>query len=173
MLKFNPFSQRVEDIKPGALNYVNFEKEIKMATEIKIKLEGTQAVIPNKATDGSAGFDLTAISETFITEAGGPLFEYDTGVAFEIPKNMVGLVFPRSSISKMSLSLSNAVGVIDSDYRGTVKFKFRITPPGKKYKVGDRIGQIVFVPIPEIELVAVDKLSDTTRGSSGFGSSGT
>lgn len=144
----------------------------KKPMKLKIKLTDSKAVMPTKGSSGAAGFDLTAISEKFIQELSGPIWEYETGVAFEIPKGYVGLLFPRSSVYKTSLNLSNAVGVIDEDFRGPVKFKFRLIPPGKKYNVGDRIGQIVFVPILEVELEKVDELSETERGTNGFGSSG-
>ena len=109
---------------------------------------------------------------------------YGSGVAMEIPQGYVGLVFPRSSNAKKDLLLSNSVGVIDSGYRGEISFKFKpsnvIEKPDlayipesiSKYEVGDRIGQIIIIPYPEIEFVEVGELSDTERGTGGYGSTG-
>ena len=84
----------------------------------------------------------------------------------------VGLLFPRSSVYKTGLSLCNSVGVLDADYRGEVKFKFNFTDIEKAYKVGDRIGQLVVMPIHIAFLEEVEELSDTSRGTGGWGSSG-
>jgi dUTP pyrophosphatase len=141
------------------------------STKVKVKKLSPEAVIPKYAKDGDAGMDLTATSKEWDQEK--ECLVFGTGLAFEIPKGYVGLVFPRSSICKVPLMLSNSVGVIDSGYRGEVKFFFRpIDRPRKNYEVGDRIGQIMIVPYPEIELVESEKLSDSVRGSGGFGSSG-
>ena len=137
--------------------------------KIKFKKLNPNAVIPKRGTAGAAGFDLTAVSlEIFDTTV-----KYDTGIAVEIPPGYVGLVFPRSSVCKTGLSLANSVGVIDSDFRGSISFVFYknkqcIVP----YFPGDRIGQLVIVPIPEVEYVEVDELSETERGAGGYGSTG-
>lgn len=142
--------------------------------KIKCKLsEG--AVLPKPATKGAAGADLVAISEKFKQEKNGPVWEYETGVAVEIPEGHVGLVFPRSSITvKTTLTLGNGVGVIDSDYRGTIKFQFKNTNQylTTKYNVGDRIGQLVIVPIVLPLFTEADELSETDRDKGGFGSTG-
>ena len=137
--------------------------------DIKVKKLDKNAVIPKYAKLGDAGLDLTATSidhtDTYI--------EYGTGLAFEIPQGYVGLVFPRSSISKTGLSLSNSVGVIDSGYRGEIKFRFRLTNDQRVwYSVGDRVGQIIIMPYPSINLTEVDELSSSDRSSGGFGSTG-
>jgi dUTP pyrophosphatase len=133
--------------------------------KIKIKLCHKQARVPQRATDGSAGYDLFAA----IVEEKEKYIEYDTGVAFEIPTGYVGLACARSSVTNMDLFLKNGVGIIDSDYRGTVKFRFSKLG-NEVYNVGDKIGQIIFVPIYCPELKVVDELSDTKRGTGGFGS---
>ena len=111
---------------------------------------------------------------------------YGSGVAMEIPQGYVGLVFPRSSNAKKDLILSNSVGVIDSGYRGEITFKFKQTPQefadasgtfvtyqyAKDYGLGERIGQIIIMPYPDIEFVEVEELSDSDRGDGGYGSSG-
>jgi dUTP pyrophosphatase len=95
---------------------------------------------------------------------------YDTGIAIEIPQGYVGLLFPRSSVSKTVLTLSNSVGVIDSGYRGSIMFKFRYPEEGPVYEVGDRVGQIIIMPYPQISFEEVEELSETERGEGGFGS---
>ena len=149
--------------------------------EVKIKKTHSSAIIPRYAKAGDAGLDLTATSKSY-DEFGNIC--YGTGLAFEIPEGYVGLIFPRSSICKNQLLLSNSVGVIDSGYRGEVSFKFKpslaldslqhVTDRRRYgvYEVGDRIGQIIIVPYPSIEFVEVDELSETERGEGGYGSSG-
>ena len=129
--------------------------------KIRFKKLHPAAVMPKRATDGAAGFDLTAVTCRYVDN--GKVF-YDTGIAVEIPAGYVGLVFQRSSVHKTGLMLCNAVGVIDADYRGCIQFVFRIGYGScLPYQVGDRIGQIVFVPIPDVELVEADELSETAR----------
>ena len=149
--------------------------------EVKIKKLHKDAVIPSYAKAGDAGMDLTAVSKYF--DEYGNLC-YGTGLAFEIPEGYVGLIFPRSSICKNQLLLSNAVGVIDSGYRGEVSFKFKPSNSfpsvlydtdwerNGAYKVGERIGQMIIMPYPQIEFVEVNELSQTERGTGGYGSSG-
>ena len=141
--------------------------------EVKIKKLHKDAVIPKYAKPGDAGMDLTAVSMK-IDEYGNIC--YGTGLAFEIPEGYVGLVFPRSSNHKKGVILTNCVGVIDSGYRGEVSFKFKEIALGNfsnvAYKVGDRIGQIIIMPYPRIEFIEVEELSETERGTNGYGSTG-
>ena len=136
---------------------------------LKFKKLVENAVVPNKATSGSNGFDLTATSKEYHDE--WQAYVYGTGIAVEIPKGYVGLLFPRSSVRKYALSMSNCVGVIDSDYRGEIMATFRITNPyqGKVYNVGDKCCQLIIVPAPEFEIEEVAELSDTERGTKGHG----
>jgi dUTP pyrophosphatase len=99
---------------------------------------------------------------------------YGFGISMEIPKNFVGLVFPRSSVRNQDLILSNCVGVIDSGYRGEIQATFKKTNglDSIKYKVGDRGAQIIILPYPQVKMVESDELSDTERGTGGFGSTG-
>ncbi len=136
--------------------------------QVKVKRLHPDAAIPTYAEPGSAGLDLTAIS-CGVTD---DFMEYDTGLAFEIPKGYVGLLFPRSSISKTGHSLANAVGVIDSSYRGPVKLRMRYKEGKKHYIVGEKVGQLVIIPYPQIELLEVDALNHSARGFGGFGSTG-
>jgi dUTP pyrophosphatase len=126
---------------------------------------------PVKATEGSAGWDLFAESARF----NEGVWCFNTGVSVEIPEGYVGLLFQRSSVYKTSMWLRNAVGVIDSDYRGTIQFKFKRDASASHkgiYQVGDRIGQLVIVPAPEVALTKVAMLSTSERGDGGFGSTG-
>lgn len=136
--------------------------------KIKYKKLSKDAVAPNRAHLTDAGFDLTCTRIVY----GGDYISYGTGLAFEIPEGHVGLLFPRSSIFKKDLVLSNSVGVIDSGYRGEVMFKFRCFEGGRAYEVGDRIGQLIVVPYPAVEYEEVDELSDSDRGEGGYGSTG-
>ena len=139
--------------------------------KIKVKKINENAVIPKYSKPGDAGLDLTAVSIVSNTTS---QVIYDTGLAIEIPEEHVGLIFPRSSICNYELELSNSVGVVDSGYRGTIRFVFNKTNgiDSIKYKVGDRIGQLLILPYPEIELVEVNELNDSERGHTGFGSTG-
>ena len=141
--------------------------------QVKIKKVNSLAQIPSYAKDGDAGMDLIATS--IISETDTQI-TYGLGVALEIPKGFVGLVFPRSSIRKTRLQLSNSVGVIDSGYRGELQATFNKinnnSVSENDYKVGDRVAQIMIIPHPPIEFEEADELSDTERGDGGFGSTG-
>jgi len=129
------------------------------------------AIIPKYAKGGDAGMDLYAVS--FGIDQNNN-YVFGTGLAMEIPEGYVGLIFPRSSISRTAHSLRNAVGVIDSGYRGEIVLKFDInTHNSPVYEIGDRIGQVVILPYPQVEFEEVFELSKTTRGKGGFGSTGT
>ena len=139
--------------------------------QVKIKKINPSAVIPTYAKAGDAGMDVTATS--VISE---DVFQitYGLGIALEIPNGFVGLVFPRSSIRKTDLSLTNCVGVIDSGYRGELQATFRKHRgvASTIYAVGDRVAQIMIIPHPPIEFKEVDELTNTERGEGGFGSTG-
>ncbi len=132
-----------------------------------------EAVAPTKAHQSDAGFDLTAVSREF--DMLGNLV-YHTGIAVEIPHGYVGLVFPRSSVCKKVQMLTNSVGVIDSGYRGEITMKFKPQTcygrHSEEYVVGERIGQLLIIPYPEIEFEEVGELGFGERGANGYGSSG-
>lgn len=150
--------------------------------KVNIKKLDSLAQVPKYANDSDAGMDLVAISK----EETPDYVEYGTGLAVEIPEGYVGLIFPRSSISKQNLALANSVGVIDSGYRGEIKFRFKklrnqrletqhqwhIDDDWKIYHVSDKIGQLIIIPYPKVEFSVVDELSNSERGNNGFGSSG-
>lgn len=138
--------------------------------EVKIKKTHPDAVIPKYMKIGDAGQDLTSVGTVKFTDK---YVEYNTGISMEIPVGYVGLVFPRSSISNKDLTLSNAVGVIDSNYRGTITARFKQTVETPEiYTVGERCCQIIIIPVPEVKFVEVEELSDTDRGVGGYGSTG-
>ena len=142
--------------------------------EVKIKKLKPNAIIPTYTKDGDAGMDLVA---TEILKDTPEQITYGMGVAIEIPEGFVGLVFPRSSIRKTNLQLSNSVGVIDSGYRGEIQATFKkiqgiSNNALDNYKVGDRICQIMIIPHPVINFEEVEELSNTERGEGGFGSTG-
>ncbi len=139
--------------------------------KVKLKKLYPDAVIPKYAKVGDAGMDLTAVSKT-VSES---MVTYGTGLSIEIPEGHVGLIFPRSSIYKMDLYLTNSVGVIDSGYRGEIMAKFSLTEGSQwatSYAVGDRVMQLIIIPYPQIEFEEVEELSDTDRSVGGFGSTG-
>jgi dUTP pyrophosphatase len=156
--------------------------------EVKFKKLNEKATLPSYAKIGDAGMDLVStgcsVSYMFV--------EYSTGLAVEIPEGHVGLLFPRSSVSNQDLILANCVGVIDSSYRGEIKLRFKInTTRAKKseigitsdplknyqsiiksYLIGEKVGQLIILPIPKIEPKWSDELSSTERGEGGFGHTG-
>ncbi len=154
--------------------------------KLKIKKLNEKAVIPSYAKQGDAALDLTAISKSKSSDS--DIISYGTGLAVEIPEGHVGLIFPRSSIFKKDLALTNSVGVIDSGYRGEIQFKFKNTAGKSKfswneaiakmlftkdeYEIGDRIGQLIIIPYPKVEIQEVNELSNTDRSTGGFGSTG-
>ena len=139
--------------------------------EIKFKKLVESAKIPTKAHPTDAGADLTAVSREWNEEH--RCWIYGTGIATEIPEGYVGLVFPRSSIRKYTLSQCNAVGVIDSSYRGEIMLSYKPTSDVQKlYEIGDKIAQLIILPYPEVSYTEVEELSETDRGTNGHGSTG-
>lgn len=127
---------------------------------------------PVRATDGSVAFDMFADSVEIYDDR----IICHTGISAEIPMGYGGFLFPRSSVCKTGLFLANSVGVIDSDFRGEIRFVFYKNTQAynavNAYMKGDRCGQIVILPIPAVEWVKVSELSTTERGEGGFGSTG-
>lgn len=143
---------------------------------MKIKTVKTRenAKLPYTATAGSAGADLFACTDSPVTVGAGERALIPTGIAVEIPAGFGGFVFPRSSVaSKHGVSLANCVGVIDSDYRGEISVPV-INHGDKDYTInpGDRIAQMVIMPVESAEYETSEELSETARGEGGFGSTG-
>lgn len=137
--------------------------------KIKFKRISPDSVVPSYAKVGDGAVDLVAISkvdELYFSE-------YGTGLAIEVPENHVALLFPRSSITNKGLILGNSVGVIDSGYRGEIKFRFYpVERYSQEYQIGDKIGQMMIIPYPKLEFEEVEELSETDRGTGGYGSTG-
>ena len=127
---------------------------------------------PRYQTPGSAGCDL--VSTEYVTIPPGEWRLVGTGLHLEIPDGFVGLVCPRSGLAaKQGLTVLNAPGVVDSDYRGEVKvILVNHSTETRLIQSGDRIAQLVFTPVAQVKFVQKEDLTDTVRGSGGFGSTG-
>ena len=143
---------------------------------LKIRKVSENAVIPKRATGGSAGLDLCACIDAPITLNGGETALIPTGLAIELPSAEYGaFVFARSGLAiKHGIGLLNAVGVIDSDYRGEIKVGV-INQIGEAYTIepGERVTQMVILPVSMMPVEEVETLGETDRGAGGFGSTGT
>lgn len=140
-----------------------------MPIPIKMQRLSPKAVLPTKATTGSAGYDITAVSVERNEELNS--WTYDTGIAIEIPQGYEAQLRSRSNVAKRGVYLSMGVGTIDSDYRGTIRAVFIGTH--KPYEIGERIAQLVFAKVEACNFEVVDSLEETERGIGGFGSTGT
>jgi dUTP pyrophosphatase len=143
---------------------------------LKVKRLVPEAVLPAKANSTDAGYDCVAIDDGTLTDS---YIEYGTGIAVELPEGYHCELFPRSSISKYHLILANSVGLVDQSFRGELKFRFKIctspsdvAKPYRLYKKGDKIGQIVIRKTYSFPVQEVYVLSETDRGTGGFGSTG-
>jgi dUTP pyrophosphatase len=145
--------------------------------ELKFKKLHPDAIAPVYATAGAACFDLHALvlTESDAVSDGNPV-TVRTGLSFEVPEGYVMEIYSRSGHGfKNSVRLANCVGIIDSDYRGEVMLRLAkdASPaPLMWIRNGDRIAQAMIVPIPQVQLTEVTDLSETDRGSGGFGSTG-
>ena len=140
--------------------------------KVKIKKLAKEAVLPSYSYEGDAAMDVTAISVNYVEKPDYGYVEYGTGLAFQLPEGYYMDIRPRSSISNTGMILSNSCGVLDQNYIGELKFRFKRVKGTKMYEVGERIGQIMIKPIPRIEWEEVDELVNTNRNEGGFGSSG-
>ena len=142
---------------------------------IKIKKLRTNAVLPKRATDHSAGADLCACIDEPVTVAPGALVKIPTGIAAEPEDKSCALfLFARSGLGvKHGITLSNSVGVVDSDYRGEICVGLcNVSDTPYTIQPNERIAQMVCMPVVFADLVEADTLSDTARGEGGFGSTG-
>lgn len=136
---------------------------------LKLKKLDENAVIPRYSKPGDAAMDLTAISKVVEFH----YIEYGTGLAIEVPEGHVALLFSRSSVTNKGMFLGNGVGVIDSGYRGELKFRYYLNEIfSEEYNIGDRIGQMIIVPYPTVTIEEVQELSSSERGIGGYGSTG-
>lgn len=142
--------------------------------EIKFKKLDPRAVAPSRAYTSDAGVDLTATSiTTEINECGQLILVYHTGLALEIPEGYCGILTPRSSVFKKSISLTNSIGVIDAGYRGEVMAKFRTTTDvvPAVYREGERFAQLLIMPVPDVTFTETFELSNSDRSDNSYGSS--
>lgn len=141
---------------------------------LKIKKVRPNAVIPKRATQHSAGLDLTACIDAPLTVKAGERTLIPTGIAIALPAQSVGLIFARSSLgTKHGIALSNGVGVIDEDYRGELCVGiFNSSREDYTIEPFERIAQLVVAPIRYPAVEEADELDDTARGAGGFGSTG-
>lgn len=143
---------------------------------LKIKKVQENSVIPKRATEGSAGLDLCACIDAPLTLNSGDTALIPTGLAIELPSSQYGaFVFARSGLSiKHGIGLLNAVGVIDSDYRGEIKVGV-INQIKEPYTIepGERIAQLVIMPVATLPVEEAQTLGESERGAGGFGSTGT
>ena len=141
--------------------------------DLPVKRLNDEARLPQRAHDGDAGLDLCACEAAHLGP--GERWSVGTGIAIEVPDGHAGLVLPRSGLAREhGIALVNAPGLIDSGYRGEVRVLLLNTDPAETFRIeaGDRIAQLVIVPIATAVVVEADALTESARGGGGFGSSG-
>lgn len=140
---------------------------------VSIKILSRDAQIPHMAYNGDAGVDLRSVERIVLEPQERAMVA--TGLAIALPEGYAGFVLPRSGLAaKHGISIVNAPGLIDSNYRGELKVILLNTDPDKSFtiEIGDRIAQLIVMPIPTINFEQVEELTESQRGKSGFGSSG-
>ncbi len=145
-----------------------------MNIDIHIKKVRPCATIPAYATSGSAAVDIRAAIEEAVTVPAGGRLAVPSGLAISLPPNAVALLCPRSGLSlKHGITLANSIGVIDSDYRGEILVSLRNTSDTDfPVEPGDRIAQLMVLPVYTAAFHEVEELDETERGTGGFGSTG-
>lgn len=146
-----------------------------MKTQVKVKRLNDSAVLPKRATEGSAGADLYACINEPLTIAPGELVKIPTGIAIELESNdLAAFLFARSGLGvKHGITLSNSVGVVDSDYRGEICVGLcNVSSEPYTIQPNERVAQMVIMPVACADFVEAEELSDTVRGEGGFGSTG-
>jgi len=143
-----------------------------MSQTVKIKKLNEKATIPTRGSEDAAGLDLYAIEDIIIYSRETLMVK--TGIAMELPKGTVGLVYARSGLaSKKGLAPANKVGVVDCDYRGEILIPlYNQSQCAQFIEAGERVAQMIIAPYYTPELIVVDELDDTERGLNGFGSTG-
>lgn len=136
------------------------------------EIKKSEGKLPIRATSSSAGLDLytTRITQE-VDNSGKLVLVYHTDIAVEIPEGYVGFICMKSSISKRSIIMCNGIGVIDSDYRGELMAKFKVTTDAipTVYTTDEPFAQLVIVPCSMLEPTLIEELSETERGEKGFG----
>ena len=141
---------------------------------LPIKKIDANAILPTKGSSDSAGFDLYALLNEDLSIEPGQTILVHTGLTMAIPSGYAGFIFARSGLAtKEGLAPANKVGVVDADYRGEVMVSIHNhSQEVRRIQPGQRVAQMVILPIPEVELMEVDELEETNRGEGGFGSTG-
>ena len=146
-----------------------------MDAQVKIKKIDPDAIIPTYGSPYSAGADLYACEKSTVTVSPHETVLVHTGLAFEIPEGFAGFIHARSGLAtKKGLAPANKVGVIDADYRGEVMVSLHNhTDVPQSVEPFERVAQMVIAPFLKADFVEAEELSDTVRGTGGFGSTGT
>ena len=151
-----------------------------MKTPIEVKILdsriGSEYPLPAYATPGSAGMDLRAMIETTMTVAAGETVLIPTGISIHVADpGLAAIILPRSGLGhKHGIVLGNLVGLIDSDYQGPLMVScWNRSDKSFTLEIGDRLAQLVFVPVVQAEFKLVDEFDNSSRGEGGFGHSGT
>ncbi len=167
------------DLIHGGTLYYDLPREL--TPVVKFHRMTPTAILPKQATVGAACLDLYADEDAHVSEA-HPTARVGTGIAIELPEGFVGLVCSRSGLAaKHRLFVLNAPGIIDADYRGEIKVILGRLPlnaawptwEGYHIRKGDRIAQLMVLPLPAVSFQETNLLSETGRGAGGFGSTGT
>lgn len=139
--------------------------------QMKVKLVNEYAQLPTRGSNDAVGLDL--YSQFHIKVPADSQKKIPLGVAVEIPKGYMGLLVPRSSMSKTPLRCANSVGIIDADYRGELSIVYE-NVSCNDYTIfrGDRIAQLIIIPVAMVDVLDVNELSETERGAGGYGSTG-
>ena len=140
---------------------------------VSIKILSRDAQIPHMAYNGDAGVDLRSVERIVLEPQERAMVA--TGLAIALPEGYAGFVLPRSGLAaKHGISIVNAPGLIDSNYRGELNVILLNNDPNDSFaiEIGDRIAQLIVIPIPTINFEQVEELTESQRGESGFGSSG-
>ena len=142
-------------------------------SDVKIKKLNEKAIIPTYGSNDAAGADLYACLDDVLTVKKGETVFVPTGISIELPKGTAGLIYARSGLAcKKGLAPANKVGVVDSDYRGEVMVALHNhSKENYELQPGERIAQLIVTPYIKANFIE-DELSDTKRGSGGFGSTG-
>lgn len=143
------------------------------SVRVPIKILSRDAQIPHMAYNGDAGVDLRSVERIVLKPQERAMVA--TGLAIALPEGYAGFILPRSGLAaKHGISIVNAPGLIDSNYRGELKVILLNTDPDNSFtiEIGDRIAQLIVMPVPTINFEQVEELTESQRGESGFGSSG-
>lgn len=140
---------------------------------IKVQRNSSKVALPKLASSGAACFDICTSNDSGVRVFPGIPVVFPTGLFFEIPEGFALMVYSRSGHGfKNGIRLANCVGVVDSDYRGELMVKLTADQDPYTVHSGERIAQIMVIPVPSVSFVEADCLTTTERGDAGFGSTG-